>query len=115
MPITFERFKHTMETLVDNWHMQKELDQIYRKYRRGTDMPDSVLEDVVVALLEEILHDRETGWISYWLYELDCGKNYRPGSVTEADGILIPLESLEDLWNLLVRNYKDHHGVEETK
>lgn len=115
MPITFEIFKKAMEAVIDNWRMQEELNQVYNKYKRGVEVYDFVLEDVIVKLLEEILCDKETSWISYWLYELDCGKDYRPGSVTEADGTLIPLESLEDLWNLLVRNYKDHHGVEETK
>lgn len=61
--------------------------------------------DSVIDLLEYILHD-EDDWIGYWLFELDCGKRYKPGMITESDGTDIPLATIEDLWNLLTKENK---------
>lgn len=55
----------------------------------------------VVDLLELATNDTENGWIAYWLYELNCGKDYKDGCVTKG-GENIPLKSQLDLWNLLV-------------
>lgn len=60
------------------------------------------LIDDCVALLTTIMNDRECEWISYWVFELDCGKKYEPGTVKEADGSVIPLATIEDLYQLLI-------------
>lgn len=46
-------------------------------------------------------------WIEYYCYELDFGRNYKPGAIQADDGIDIPLKTPEDLWNLLVENVEE--------
>lgn len=65
-------------------------------------------ENKLVSILEEIFNDKETQWISYYLYELDCGKSYKDGDITEKDKDgnekIIPLKTPEDLYNLLIED-----------
>lgn len=61
-----------------------------------------------IELLEYIFDDQDTKWINYWLWELDFGERNnkekyddRALTVHDEDGSEIPLESIEDLYNLL--------------
>lgn len=61
-----------------------------------------------IKLLEYIFDDEDTGWIEYWIWELDFGERNsklkygeRALTVYAEDGVEIPLESIEDLYNLL--------------
>ena len=58
------------------------------------------LECEVSRLLESIMEDKGE-WISYWIFELDFGRKYEDGAITEADGSIIKLETVEDLYNFL--------------
>jgi hypothetical protein len=60
------------------------------------------LTNKLVELLENNMNDSEE-WISYFLYELDFGKKWKPGTVTEGDKD-IPLRNAEDLYDLLRSN-----------
>ena len=79
------------------------------------DMDVSIVEcDVVmnflvnyINILEDACGDSTTNWISYWLYELDRGANWEPGCVTDDSGNEIKLETLDDLYELLVENMKN--------
>lgn len=56
--------------------------------------------DVAVDLLRTVMHD--TGdWIGYWIYELDFGRKYKSGDVTDANGVPIPFGSARELYNYL--------------
>ena len=61
----------------------------------------------VITLVEDLLVDltgdnKDDSIISYWLYELDCGKKWEPGTITTLDGIDIKLQTVEDLYKYLV-------------
>lgn len=60
-----------------------------------------------INILEDACGDSTTNWISYWLYELDRGANWEPGCVTDDNGNEIKLETLDDLYELLVENMKN--------
>jgi hypothetical protein len=55
-----------------------------------------------ITLLEDYFQDTSE-WIYYWIYELNYGKDYRPGMIT-IDGGDYRLETEEDLYNLLMEN-----------
>jgi hypothetical protein len=55
--------------------------------------------DLIVDLLEKYFGDND-GWISYWLFDLDFGKQYRPGSIKFKDAE-VPLKTIEDLYNII--------------
>ncbi len=59
------------------------------------------LTELVFDILKDAMKDNDD-WIPYFVYELDWGSKYEPGSITEADGKVIPLGTLSDLYDLLV-------------
>ena len=69
------------------------------------------LENAFVELLEEACGIKEDSWgysdISYFAYELDYGKKWKPGTITEADGTDIKMETAEDLWDYIQSCKKD--------
>jgi hypothetical protein len=58
-------------------------------------------ETLIVNLLKDAMEDEED-WIGYFVYELDCGKDYSKGCVT-IHGKAVKLETVDDLYKLLVR------------
>ena len=56
-------------------------------------------ESVVVELLENMF---DTDMISYWIYELDYGRNYKDGYVQDGEGNIIDLSTLEKLYDYLI-------------
>ena len=59
----------------------------------------------LLGLLVSTMQDK-CEWIEYWLYELDCGRKYKPSSVTH-DGKPTKLKTIADLYALLKKDYKD--------
>ena len=68
------------------------------------------LEHVVVSLLEEVMHcsvdDRIGSDISYFIYELDLGKDWKPDMITK-DGEDIDISTPEKLYDWLIEEYGD--------
>ncbi len=62
--------------------------------------------DILVEVMGESKHD-ENSWILYWLYDINCGKDADNGAVVDRDGNPVPLATLEDLWNVIVKEHKD--------
>lgn len=60
-------------------------------------------ENIVVQLLENMFNYKEI--ISWWLYELDYGRKYEEGCVTE-NGKIIDLSDAGKLYDYLIRNIK---------
>lgn len=60
-------------------------------------------KDLAVSLLEAASGDRD-GMLSYWLWELDSGRKWKPDSVTDKEGNPIPLQTVEDLADHLFRD-----------
>jgi hypothetical protein len=73
--------------------------------------PDSCFYDTkhatkgLLNLLKSTMKDAYE-WIDYWIYELECGKKYRTGSITQ-DGKPIKLKTIADLYALLKKEYKN--------
>ena len=59
-------------------------------------------EMIVLHLLEKMFNDSDI--ISYWLYELDYGKKYKEGDITEKDGTIIDISTPEKLYDFLIEN-----------
>ena len=57
-------------------------------------------ESVVVELLENMF---DTDMISYWIYELDYGRNYKDGYVQDGEGNIVDLSTLEKLYDYLIK------------
>lgn len=57
------------------------------------------LMDAVCDLLERHFED-ENGWVAYWMWDLNFGKEYRDGKV-QIECKNVPLETIEDLYKVL--------------
>lgn len=56
---------------------------------------------LLADLLKEFTNDRYD-YISYYLWEIDFGREYYDGCITDSDGSIIPLRTAEDLYNLIM-------------
>ena len=61
----------------------------------------NVLYDVIIDFLETATNDKGE-WITYFVYELDFGKENNRLQVYDKDDSEIPLSTLDDLWNILI-------------
>lgn len=61
-------------------------------------------ESIVINLLEIMFDDGDT--ISWWVYDLEYGKKYEDGCITEKDGTIIDLSTAEKLYDYLVNMKK---------
>jgi len=59
---------------------------------------DSVV-DALIELLVKVFHD-EDGWIHYYMFETDFGRE--PRKITTDEGTTIQLGNVHDLYNLLI-------------
>ena len=57
-------------------------------------------ENIVVELLENMFNDKDI--LSWWLYDLDYGRKYKDGYITETDGTEIDLSTPEKLYDYLI-------------
>lgn len=58
--------------------------------------------DIVIRLLQNMFNDKFEN-ISYFIYDLDYGRKYKKGMITEADGRNIDLSTAEKLYDYLTR------------
>lgn len=56
-------------------------------------------ETLIVQVLEIAMNDTNE-WISHWLFELECGKNAKKGSVIQK-GKDVPMKTISDLYNCI--------------
>ena len=57
-------------------------------------------ESIVVQLLENMFNDSD--YISWWIYELDYGRNYKEYCIQDADGNAIDVSTAEKLYDFLI-------------
>lgn len=56
---------------------------------------------LALDILEKAVDDKYD-WISYWFYELEQGKKYKPGCVTEKNGKNIKMKTPGDLYECII-------------
>lgn len=102
--LTYEEFKKHIDAMIDTAAFQDGIGDLVRAYNtKQNDQVSLLLPSLitnVVELLERIMGDKYE-WISYWVWELDFGKEYRAGCVTDKNGQDIKLESAHDLYRFL--------------
>ncbi len=109
--ISKEEFIRIMKRLEETEKTKNEIDKIIKE---STDCIISDFtnagslmichEDIVIRLLEIMFNDEDT--ISWWIYDLEYGKKYKDGCITEKDGTIIDVSTAEKLYDFLVREEK---------
>lgn len=108
-----ELFCKTINNICDVTEYHNGLNEFFRK-RSDVEgylfQPDCILD--VINLLHFIFGDADKEeWIDYYCFELDFGKNWKTGMVTWIDtGEDIKLETPEDLYELLMENWRRQNG-----
>ena len=63
-------------------------------------------EQIVIDLLEKLTHDDEIySDVSYFIYELDYGREYEPWMVKDNDGNELDFSTAGSLYDYLSKNY----------
>ena len=75
---------------------------LYKDY--GIDFVNSPVMEIESEITKYLKaqFDDKCDWIGYWMWELNFGEKWKPGTVTE-NGNDIPLNTIDDLWNLLTK------------
>ena len=104
--LSFESFKNYLDSIRNLWSFEDEMNTVIRTHG-GDDCsiwPSGWTD--ILSLLEFIFNDKEE-WISYWIYELDWGKEYEDGSILNKNGSVIKLETEKELYDFLLKNMED--------
>lgn len=87
---------HVMLDRIDRW--ADSFNDLFEDTTIGC-MKDDLLP---LDILKCVMHDEENGWIDYWIWELDWGRRWAPGTVLD-HGIDAPLATSEQLYNFLIK------------
>lgn len=92
-----------MQNFVD---CRDETDELYRKYNISAEAYGgheylNAMTDVLT-----VMFDDEEGWISYWIWEKDFGRQLQEGNI-EIDGATISLSTPEELYDFLIKLKKE--------
>ena len=61
------------------------------------------------------LFDDENDWIEYYMYELDFGKDWTEGCITEKDGEVVYLRDAGELYDFLLKNQESRKVYSDYK
>lgn len=105
--ITKERFIQIIKRLENYNKLQEQINSLFDKCidKKENDFCNAGSicighESVVVELLENMFN---TDMISYWIYELDYGKEYKDGYVQDGEGKNIDISTVEKLYDYLIK------------
>lgn len=94
-----KEFIKLMKELVSLKKDEENLNKAFKKFEPDLNyIGFGRYETLVVRSLEFSVEDN-SHWISYWLYDCDCGK--REMKVTDKNGKKVPMKTLSDLYNLI--------------
>lgn len=94
-------FLKAMHHLKEQQMFIQEVDELYHEHNLQPpeyDMADQLAADLVEAYSRYYNDDI---WIGYWVYECNCGLDWKPGMVTTPEGDDIPFRTPEDLLRLI--------------
>ena len=104
-----ESFCEVMDNYRSMFDFTDEMNDLFDKYKMDGNIYPPMCTETVIDLLEFIFNDKNQR-IKYWIWELGFGAYYKDDDVQNPDGSIIPLKTVEDLYNLLVKNMKENGG-----
>lgn len=110
VPLTKDEFVDIIKRLQESSELVDKINELFRESRENVECDlcngaglQISHEGIVVQLLEKIMRDRGKD-ISYFIYELDYGKEYKPGCV-EDESEIIDISTAEKLYEFLGTEY----------
>ena len=100
--ISKEQFVKCIDFIIKRSEAQEKINELFtNEFEDAIFYPYFKYETAYVDLLELIFNDTENNWISYFIYELDFGRKWKPGMVTDDFGD-VPMSSAEELYDFLI-------------
>lgn len=102
MKITLEQFTKLMVEFKQLLEDEREVHVALQKLS-----PDfggfylSRYSELFLEMLKLLTDDGESDWIGYYIYELEWGKKYHKGCITDKNKKDIPLKTIKDLYNII--------------
>ncbi len=119
VPLTKQEFVDIINRLREATELVDKVEELFRNSRDNLECDfcngaglQIYHEGIVVKLLEKLMQD-SVGNISYFIYELDYGREYREGCVSDSNGN-IDISTPEKLYNLLMAEYVVKNGSDNT-
>ena len=101
--LTKEEFIETIKVIEDFREHQQEFNAALRHIDDGCyAFIFSPYENEYVWLIKRMFHNEFDEDIDYFLYDLECGKDWEPGDVVDSKGNDIKMANAEDLWNYII-------------
>lgn len=100
-----EEFKEIMTWFIDKIKRGEILSNAFNRYNAESFWYsiDSEYETKFLEVLKIAVND-QYDWITYWVYDLECGKKYTKGCVQSKEGIHIPLKTIGNLYDIITNN-----------
>lgn len=119
MPLTKQEFVDILNRLREATELVDKVEELFRNSRdnlecdfcNGAGLQISH-EGIVVKMLEKLMQD-SVGNISYFIYELDYGREYQEGCVSDNNGN-IDISTPEKLYDYLMAEYVVKNGSDNT-
>lgn len=107
--LTKQEFVDIINRLRDYNDLQKQIQKLFENNIDNQEMDfmnaGSICighETIVVKLLRELFNLQDDDTLSWWIYEMDYGRAFLIGDITEADGTEIDLTTPEKLYDYLI-------------
>ena len=97
--LEFEDFEKYMLEIKDQIDKERKLDEALREMSPNFGGFSTNSITLEIELLKRLMLDEED-WIGYYIWESDWGKTF--SCVWDEEGKEIPLETLQDLYNIIV-------------
>ena len=99
--MTRETFKKLMTEFIEIRNAEYKLNEAFKVFEPDFNyVAFSRYATLFISTIEEAMNDKED-WISYWVYELNFGKDAHEESVKDKDGKSIPIKTIDGLYNLI--------------
>lgn len=107
-----EKLKKYLESIKKITEQESKLDDALREISPDFGGYSNELAiDTLLNMMKDLAKD-ESEWIDYFIFELDWGKSYKDGMVTDENGKNIPLATIDDVLNIIEKENKE--DVENT-
>ena len=110
VPLTRREFVDILNRLREATELVDKVEELFRDSRENLECDfcngaglQISHEGIVVKLLEKLMHDT-FGNISYFIYELDYGREYQEGCISDKNGN-IDISTPEKLYDFLMLEY----------
>ena len=97
--LTFEEFNNYIKRIKKQIEYEDSLDKALQEMSPDFGGFFNGAITIALDLLKKIMNDKNER-IDYYIYEADWGKTFK--KVYESDGTPIPLETIEDLYNIII-------------